>query len=186
MVNFSPIYRDSCNIADDTYRPVVDGMYHFIKFMHLATCSSSLNSLTVCLPVIVNDMSQANLFGSDILPFVDRVRPDMTRPRTVAGIYKKNASACWTVMKSKSKLAKEVEQKHERPWATSSMQSRTVAIKPVTDSQGTMTLETFMKIKDQITKHDSASMKNTGMYCVNCNVDKMETPNIILMCSDVL
>lgn len=109
----------------------------------------------------MNDSSQTNLFGSDLLPFVDRPRPDMSRPRTVAGHYQKNAAACWRVMQSKAKLSKHVEHKHERPWATPHMQARKKTLaKPATDSEGTMTLETFMKIRDQITKHDSASMKN--------------------------
>ena len=111
----------------------------------------------ICAICAVNDSTNSNVFGSELLPFVDRVRPEMSRPRTVAGLYQKNTAACWKVMKTKSKLSKEVEHKHDRPWATPhshSSKAKTL-FKPATDDQGTMTMETFLKIKDQIVKQDA-------------------------------
>jgi hypothetical protein len=84
----------------------------------------------------------------------------------VAGLYQKNAAACWKVMKTKSKLSKEVEYKHDRPWSTPHTQARKTVSKPVTDDQGTMTLETFLKIKDQITKQDSGNTKSKCIMCL--------------------
>lgn len=63
-------------------------------------------------------------------------------------------------MKTKEKLCKKVEHKHDRPWSTPHIQARKTLVKPITDSQGTMTLETFTKIKDQITKQEGGNMKS--------------------------
>ena len=70
-------------------------------------------------------------------------------------------------MKTKEVLCKEVEHKHDRPWSTPHMQARKTVSKPITDSQGTMTLETFLKIKDQITKQDGGTAKSTYTLCVS-------------------
>ena len=93
------------------------------------------------------------------MPFVERPRPDMSRPRTVAGLYQRNAKACWRVLKTKSKLNIKVEHKHDRPWSTPFMKS---ASKPITDDQGTMTLEAFLKIKDYLCKQDGGNAKGVS------------------------
>jgi hypothetical protein len=86
----------------------------------------------------------------------------MAKPRTVAGLYKKNTSACWKVMKTKETLNTKEVHKHDRPWSTPHSRTRNNggSSKAVTDEQGTMLLETFLKIKDQIAKQDVGNPKS--------------------------
>jgi hypothetical protein len=42
--------------------------------------------------------------NADILPFVDRQRPDLSKATTVAGMNKKTALACWKVLHTKDKF----------------------------------------------------------------------------------
>jgi hypothetical protein len=171
----SPVFRpDSCNIMSEESRPTYNGKSIYPSCISILSsfCHSFQQLFSLIyhlihgidcfvLPCAVNDSTNTNLFGSDLLPFVDRPRPDLSRPRTVAGLYQKNSSACWKVMKTKSKFNKEVEHKHDRPWSTPHSQARKTLSKPVADEQGTMTLETFLKIKAQVIKQD-ASIGNTA------------------------
>lgn len=94
-------------------------------------------------------------YTPELLPFVDRPRPNMSKPKTISGLSKKNAVACWKVMTARDKLLKEAASQH---WSAPD-KATAATLKQVTDEHGTMTLEIFLKIKDQIAKQDSDNVK---------------------------
>jgi hypothetical protein len=48
--------------------------------------------------------SESTMFGADIMPFVDKPRPDMSRPKSVGGMNRKSTMACWKVLHTQNKF----------------------------------------------------------------------------------
>lgn len=44
------------------------------------------------------------MFGADLMPFVDKPRPDMSKPKSVGGMNRKSTMACWKVLRAQHKF----------------------------------------------------------------------------------
>jgi hypothetical protein len=100
-------YRsESINIMDESHRPAWKHGTNFFDIFpfHLMTNADGFFSLANDPNELNSSSDGASTIGADILPFVDRRRPDMSKPTTVAGMNKKTALACWKVLHTKDKF----------------------------------------------------------------------------------
>eukprot|EP00602_Paraphysomonas_sp_CaronLab_P011042 CAMPEP_0185022256 /NCGR_PEP_ID=MMETSP1103-20130426/4974_1 /TAXON_ID=36769 /ORGANISM="Paraphysomonas bandaiensis, Strain Caron Lab Isolate" /LENGTH=1344 /DNA_ID=CAMNT_0027554245 /DNA_START=188 /DNA_END=4219 /DNA_ORIENTATION=- len=137
-------YRsDSCNIMDESTRPK-------LKINNVIGEGS-----------VASDGTEATMFGSDILPFVEKPRPDMTKPTSVGGLNKRAAMACWKVLHTQHKFGPgHVDHQHDKPWNTNKAK---VKEDSVIDETGTLELDAVKKVLTDSTatrKDENLDVKN--------------------------